>query len=278
MLLACGLALPSSVATGASAGVAKCADGVDNDGDGRVDYNPGDPADDFGCRSATDNSESPEPECADGSDNDADGKIDGFDSSCNKGGDFHGRHDDEANPTECVDNVDDDFDGLVDYPDDPGCASRADNTEDPDDADGDGLNDVDDNCPVVDNLDQKDRDDDGRGNSCDACPTLPAKSPNGCPNVRRSLTLDYSRGAFRGRLSASKAACLKDQYVTVWEKVGSIGGGNDVPLGEDYTNKEGRYVEAAPRAPGKYYSRVEGDTISTAGNCRSARSAVKRLN
>jgi hypothetical protein len=278
VVLACSLALPSGMAPSAPAGVARCADGLDNDGDGRVDYNPGDPADDFGCRSATDNSESPEPECADGSDNDSDGRIDGFDASCNKGGDFHGRHDDEANPAQCADDFDDDFDGLVDYPDDPGCASRADNTEDPDDADGDGLYDADDNCPDADNLGQADRDDDGRGNACDACPRLAASSLNGCPNVRRSLTLDYSRGAFRGRLSARKAPCRRDQYVTVWEKVGTVGGGDDVQLGEDYTNRKGRYVVSLPRSPGKYYARAEGDTISTAGNCRSVRSAVMRLN
>jgi len=273
-VLACCLALPSGEVEGAATGVARCADGLDNDGDGRVDYNPGDAADDFGCASATDNSESPEPECADGIDNDADGKVDGFDQSCNKGGDFHGRHNDEANPTACVDDFDDDFDGLVDYPDDPGCSSRADNSEDPDDSDGDGLNDADDNCPGVDNLAQKDRDHDGRGNACDACPRLPATSPNGCPKIERSLTLDYSRGAFRGRLSARKAACRKGQYVTIWQRVGAIGGGDDVQLGDDTTNKQGRYVVAEPRSPGKYYSTAEADTISTAGNCRSAMSAV----
>src|SRR4051812_42335107 len=112
LLVGC-LALPSGPAGGAFR-VAECKDGIDNDSDGRVDYNPGDPADDFGCKSATDDSESPNPECADVMDNDADGKIDGFDVSCNKGGNFHGRHDDEANPTACVDDFDDDFDDLVD--------------------------------------------------------------------------------------------------------------------------------------------------------------------
>ena len=101
------------------------------------------------------------PECSDGIDNDSDGKIDGFDASCNKGGNFHPSHDDEANPTECVDDFDDDFDGLIDYPDDPGCSSRADDREDPDDTDGDGLNDADDNCPDNSNLAQADMDHDG---------------------------------------------------------------------------------------------------------------------
>ena len=273
-VLAICLVLQSGEVEGAATGVARCADGLDNDLDGRVDYKPGDVADDFGCRSATDNSESPEPECADLMDNDADGRIDGFDASCSKGGGSHPRHDDEKNPTECVDEYDDDGDGLEDYPDDPGCSSRADNSEYPDDSDGDGLNDAHDNCPEADNLEQRDRDHDGRGNACDACPRLPAESPNGCPKVERSLTVDYARGAFRGRLSARKAACRKDQYVTVWQKVGAVGGGDDVQHGDDTTNRRGRYVVVEPRSPGKYYSRAEGDTISTAGNCRPARSAV----
>jgi hypothetical protein len=277
MVLACGLALPSGGVAGPPVGLAECEDGIDNDSDGRVDYDPGGPADDWGCASATDNTESPNPECSDGIDNDADGKIDGFDVSCSKGGDFHGRHDDEANPTGCVDDIDDDFDGLVDYPDDPGCASRADESEGPDDSDGDGLNDIDDNCPDNSNLAQADRDRDGRGNACDACPRLPAGSPNGCPKVRRSVTLDYSRGAFRGRVSARKASCRRGQSVAVWRKVGAVGGGDDLFVGDALTNRKGRYAVPEPRSPGGYYSKVEGDTISTAGNCRPAKSAVMRL-
>src|SRR6188472_1443573 len=74
-----GPAPPGGTAADSSRGVPECADGMDNDGDGRVDYDPGGAADDFGCSSANDNSESPNPECADGIDNDSDGKIDGFD-------------------------------------------------------------------------------------------------------------------------------------------------------------------------------------------------------
>ncbi|MFN2537052.1 MAG: hypothetical protein ABR549_02730 [Mycobacteriales bacterium] len=50
---------------------ATCADGVDNDGDGRTDY----PAD-LGCSSATDTDETDLPACLDLSDNDRDGKTD----------------------------------------------------------------------------------------------------------------------------------------------------------------------------------------------------------
>ena len=48
-----------------------CGDGVDNDGDGRVDF-PTDP----GCASASDDDEADPSACSDGLDNDGDGKID----------------------------------------------------------------------------------------------------------------------------------------------------------------------------------------------------------
>ncbi|MBU1036912.1 hypothetical protein KKF32_02665, partial [Patescibacteria group bacterium] len=51
----------------------QCADGLDNDGDGLIDY-PNDP----GCSSASDNDETDPSvaQCADGLDNDGDGLID----------------------------------------------------------------------------------------------------------------------------------------------------------------------------------------------------------
>src|SRR5450755_350915 len=66
----------------------QCSDGIDNDGDGLVDF-PDDP----GCVSADDETENslPSPQCSDGRDNDGDGKTD--------------------------------------FPDDPGCTSASDNDE-----------------------------------------------------------------------------------------------------------------------------------------------------
>lgn len=63
----------------------QCTDGIDNDGDGAIDF----PAD-SGCTSATDNTEAPNPtpppseplQCNDGVDNDADGKVDLLDPGC----------------------------------------------------------------------------------------------------------------------------------------------------------------------------------------------------
>ncbi|HZH77483.1 MAG TPA: hypothetical protein VEY88_15775, partial [Archangium sp.] len=66
-----------------------CGDGVDNDGDGRVDY-PEDP----GCTGPLDAEE-----------------------------------DDPPVPLACANGVDDDGDGLMDWPEDPGCASRSGFTE-----------------------------------------------------------------------------------------------------------------------------------------------------
>lgn len=56
-----------------NANKAQCNDGIDNDGDGLIDF-PDDPC----CTSETDNTENsqPSPQCSDGRDNDNDGKID----------------------------------------------------------------------------------------------------------------------------------------------------------------------------------------------------------
>lgn len=69
----------------------QCNDGVDNDGDGRIDLN------DFGCDSSTDNDETNAPPVY----------------------------------YQCNDGVDNDSDGKTDYPADPGCTSSTDNTESP---------------------------------------------------------------------------------------------------------------------------------------------------
>ena len=48
----------------------QCSDGIDNDGDGRIDLA------DYGCSSGTDTTESPNPQCSDGIDNNGNGLID----------------------------------------------------------------------------------------------------------------------------------------------------------------------------------------------------------
>nr|HEX4317520.1 hypothetical protein [Kofleriaceae bacterium] len=107
----------------------QCSDGIDNDGDGLIDF-PDDP----GCVSAEDDSEDslPSPACSDGRDNDGDGKID----YPNDPGCYSPDTDDETddcpdgpNCPQCSNGKDDDGNGLVDYPNDPGCSSAGDGTE-----------------------------------------------------------------------------------------------------------------------------------------------------
>jgi hypothetical protein len=121
--------------------VPQCSDGVDNDGDGAVDY-PAEAA----CSSADDNDEGDfKAGCQDGVDNDKDGATDyPNDFSCSSSQDL-----DEGNPkSQCQNGVDDDKDGVTDSFD-PGCANNQDNYEgdkttlcqDKVDNDGDGATD-----------------------------------------------------------------------------------------------------------------------------------------
>ena len=110
---------------------AECADRMDNNGDGRVDF-PEDPH----CLAAGDISESYGrrfSECADGLDNDEDGRVDyPEDVGCRFAADsMEGRierlHQPSAIPyglisqrVACNNQLDDDADGLIDYPLDSG--------------------------------------------------------------------------------------------------------------------------------------------------------------
>jgi hypothetical protein len=96
-----------------------CSDGIDNDGDGLVDY-PADP----GCLSPDDPWETVD--CNDGIDNDGDGSIDydpegDGDPSC-------GSAQFGAEQTQCSDGADNDGDGKIDMAD-PQCTSFAGNNE-----------------------------------------------------------------------------------------------------------------------------------------------------
>jgi endonuclease YncB( thermonuclease family) len=126
--------------TGGELNTTACADGIDNDGDGKLDY-PLDPS----CSRASDTDESdPPPACSDGIDNDSDGQIDyPADVGCGSSADT-----DERN-NQCADGTDNDGDGKIDYPSDTGCASAGDDQEtttayqcdDGQDNDGDGKTD-----------------------------------------------------------------------------------------------------------------------------------------
>jgi hypothetical protein len=84
---------------------AACADGIDNDTDGLMDFAGGDP----GCADADDDDEqSPALVCDDGLDNDLDGLEDLSDPAC-RSGTYPREH------AACQDGADNDGDGLVDF-------------------------------------------------------------------------------------------------------------------------------------------------------------------
>ena len=105
-----------------------CSDGLDNDGDGLIDF-PSDP----GCTSAEDADETnapPAAACSDGVDNDGDGLTDfPNDPGCRSTSDRSEA--DSSNPPnrQCSDGIDNDGDGFIDYPADPGCRSTSDRSE-----------------------------------------------------------------------------------------------------------------------------------------------------
>ncbi len=102
--------------------VRACSDGLDNDGDGFIDF----PAD-IGCDAPADSSEAnpPTPQCGDGLDNDGDGVRDWpADPSCSSATDPT-----ETGAPACGDGLDNDDDGTTDWPADADCTSAMDGTE-----------------------------------------------------------------------------------------------------------------------------------------------------
>jgi len=79
-------------------------------------------------------------QCNDGVDNDGDGKIDLEDMGCRNSSDNTENSDDtDSEPASCSDGKDNDGDGKTDYPSDPGCAGAGDTSEkDEDGGDGGG--------------------------------------------------------------------------------------------------------------------------------------------
>ncbi|MBU1899136.1 hypothetical protein KKB55_15460, partial [Myxococcota bacterium] len=101
-----------------------CADGVDNDGDGRVDH-PDDP--DCEGPEGTDEAGPPPPQCSDGLDNDGDDRVDLEDPDCLNH--LDGLEEGGNPEVACANGIDDDGDGYADFPLDPGCAAAGDNDE-----------------------------------------------------------------------------------------------------------------------------------------------------
>ena len=129
--LCCLLAVTScgSNAANDDTASAPCSDGLDNDGDGLIDF-----PEDLGCVGPTDDTEdSPtSPKCHNGRDDDGDGKVDFPDDP----GCFASAGDSEEDDCpdgpfcpQCANGADDDQNGATDYPFDQGCESAADNSE-----------------------------------------------------------------------------------------------------------------------------------------------------
>ncbi|MGN6104036.1 MAG: hypothetical protein ACTHU0_02935, partial [Kofleriaceae bacterium] len=107
----------------------QCSDGIDNDGDGDIDF-----PDDLGCDSDTDESEDTpaKPQCSDNRDNDGDGLKDfPNDPGCDSPLADSETDDcpDGPNCPQCANGRDDDANGKTDFPADPGCTSAADPIE-----------------------------------------------------------------------------------------------------------------------------------------------------
>ena len=131
---------------GAAAAKPQCSDGVDNDGDGKVDANdPGCLSGPGGTYNPNDNDETDpaagaKPQCSDGVDNDGDGKVDANDPGClsGPGGTYNPNDNDETDPAagakkaQCADGKDNDGDGKIDAKD-PGCLSGPGGTYNPKD-------------------------------------------------------------------------------------------------------------------------------------------------
>lgn len=96
--------------------ITECNDGIDNDGDGGIDF-----ATDDQCVAWTDMSESIlEPQCSDTIDNDSDGSKDyPADPECVSEQD----NSESVLENQCNDGVDNDGDGNIDFPADPDCNS-----------------------------------------------------------------------------------------------------------------------------------------------------------
>src|SRR5262245_26749464 len=125
--------VPCAAACGELAGrpepPAACGDGIDNDGDGAIDF-----PDDLGCDGAADETEGSValPRCNDKRDNDGDGKIDYPDDPGCPAPQVDSEDDDcPMGPgcPQCADGVDNDDNGLRDFPEDTGCLSASDGLE-----------------------------------------------------------------------------------------------------------------------------------------------------
>lgn len=138
-----------------------CNDGIDNNGDGLVDF------DDPLCVSGF----AGESSCTDGTDNDEDGWLDELDNDCDPD-DPDAQEDGSNSDTACSDGLDSDGDGWIDV-EDPGCEDGFDDdegglgtTECNDGEDNDGRGGIDFDDPICKQLGAEDNEDWERASQC----------------------------------------------------------------------------------------------------------------
>jgi hypothetical protein len=153
---------------------------------------------------------------------------------------------------------------------------------DPDD-DNDTVLDTTDNCRTVENLNQANNEGDALGDVCDrnddndprsdandACDFIYAKTDSGCPSVARSVTLNYSAGAFRGKLRASG---VQRCYAYRKVQIRKADAGPDTLLSTRLTEIDGSYVWPRLRKRGTYYARAAQVAIPNVAECAGVESA-----
>jgi hypothetical protein len=114
-----------TITANATVRLSACSDGMDNDGDGKIDMA------DLGCADTSDNDETDiVTQCSDGIDNDGDGLGDLADPDCTDASDDteSGSIGSGGTVYACSDGIDNDGDGKTDMAD-PGCSSTTDNNE-----------------------------------------------------------------------------------------------------------------------------------------------------
>jgi subtilisin-like proprotein convertase family protein len=118
-----------------------------------------------------------------------------------------------------------------------------------------------------------DPDNDGLDVPPDACPTISAATPSGCPLSTGSLTAKYRHGKFKGTLSSSNAVCKASRAVTVFKKRS----GPDKRVGVTTTSSDGTYRLTRAKHAGRYYTTTPRVVVANAADCAAAQSGTFRI-